>query len=78
MTSSQKILLAGIVSSLLSLVFHPEHVSTSIALIAFCVLFGFDQYLNRKRSDDTDKLREEIKILKDKVESLQIGKSFGR
>ena len=52
----------------------PLAITTSIG----AVLFGFLNWLERKKLDSISNLESQIKVIKDKVEVLQMQKGFGR
>lgn len=63
--------------SLLLFAFFPTFES-SIVVVATTAFVGFKLALSCRQDDRFKKLEDEMKVIKDKIEAIQIGKSFGR
>lgn len=60
------------------LAFKSDNIGAYICLGVGIVSFGFDAWLERTKKDEFKRIDEELLKLKNKIESLQIGKIAGR
>lgn len=53
-------------------------IETAIIVIAAFAFIGFRKWLEETRSQEIQKIREELKVMNSKIESIQLGRTLGR
>jgi hypothetical protein len=51
---------------------------TAVIVVAAFAFIGFRKWLEESRNQEIEKIRDELKMMNSKIESLQLGRSLGR